>query len=201
MQTDPSDVTPGAPNALPGTPAESLSSEALARRRALLKGLSKGSAVAAVVVPINSLATTTVLGGNKLCTVSGVQSNVGSATIGGATCQGYSTTYYAKVKKWPGYTAGPPASASFSVSGRSCTQNSTFKDVFGGGSTNTLMTIITSAPGSDEAAWVAALLNALNKPPGFNFPYSADQVVTFYKSPTQSANALYFFKTYMQMVN
>lgn len=185
--------------------AAALSSAALARRRMLLKGLGKGSAALAVVVPINTLAATTIIGGTKLCTVSGVQSNIGSHPTDGTVCSGYTPGHYAVLTNWPGYAPGnnPPttATATNTVDGITFTDSSEFREVFGGGSNNKLLNILTSAPTSDEAVWVTALLNAIKNPPTFNFPYTPSQVRAFYTGGgTLADQALAFFKGYMQTV-
>lgn len=131
--------------------------------------------------------------------MSGVQSNIGSHPTDGTTCSGYQPSHYATLANWPGYNAGPPPIATNTVDAITFTQTTTFVDVFGSGSSTDLLTILTSTPGSDEAAWVTALLNALKNPPGFNFPYTPSQVLAFYAGP-QAAQALAFFKGYMQTV-
>ena len=49
---------------------------------------------------------------------------------------------------------------------------------------------------TDEFHWVCAYLNALSH--SFNFPYTGQQVVDFYNSSSSYADALAFFKTYME---
>ena len=173
--------------------------ESLARRRALLRGLGKGSAALALVVPIQTLAVTTIVGGTKLCTVSGVQSHVGSHPLGTVTtCQGNSPIYFQILVNWPGYSSPPPR-ASFSVDGLSLTNKSNFGLVFTGGAITNLDTVVLSTPTSDEAAWVTALLNALKNT--YNFPYTPSQVRGFYNGGgTLKDQALAFFKGYMQTV-
>lgn len=79
--------------------AEALSSAALARRRILLKGVSKGTAVLAATIPIQTLAGQSVLtpGGLHQCTISGTQSGVHSATTSTAVCGGYSISHWGAV--------------------------------------------------------------------------------------------------------
>lgn len=175
------------------------------RRRALLKGLSKGGAALAVVAPIRTLAAPTIIGGTKLCTVSGVMSNVGSHATGlSGTCQGNSPNYFKTLANWPGYVATPTPTATNTVDGITFTQTSTFATVFGSGSNTTgLLALITgSAATADEVVWTVALLNAKKNTPGYNFPYTPSQVRAFYQSTdaTLKANALAFFKGYMQTV-
>lgn len=186
-------------------PIDSLSSvsssaSALARRRMLLAGLGKGSAALALVVPIQTLAVTTIVGGTKLCTVSGVQSNVGSHPLGApTTCQGNSPTYFGTLANWPGYdSASNPPKASFTVNGVIFTNSSKFSDVFGSGVGTSLDTVVKTT--SDNSVWVTAWLNAVKN--RFNFPYTPSQVVAFYTNPDVAlkARALAFFRDYMQTV-
>lgn len=182
---------------------EQLSSVELARRRVLLKGLGKGSAALAVVVPIQTLAANTIIGGTKLCTVSGVQSNVGSHNTGTqTTCSGYQPSHYATLANWPGYSSSP-ARATNTVDGITFDETAYFNTVFGGGSSSSnaakLLTIVTSGSPEPEQVWVTALLNAIKNPVGFNFPYTPTQVRAFYAGP-QAAQALAFFRGYMQTV-
>lgn len=188
-------------------PIDSLSSasssaNAVARRRMLLASLGKGSAAVALVVPIQTLAATTIVGGTKLCTVSGVQSNIGSKPLGTpTTCQGNSPTYFQMLANWPGYTS-PPPKVSFTVDGVLFKNNSKFSAVFAGG-VGTQLDIVLSTPASNEAVWVTAWLNAVKNSVGFNFPYTPSQVVAFYTGPDAALKirALAFFRDYMQTVN
>ena len=183
--------------------AVSLSTEAQARRRLLVKGLGKGAAVVAVVTPIHTLAGPVIVGGGKLCTVSGVQSNVGSPRTGAATstCSGYTPGHFATLSNWPGYNAGT-ATATNTVDGITFTQATAFNAVFGGADTTPLLTLVTASPASNNAAWVTALLNAIQNPAGFNFPYTASQVRAYFLDPNPAnvQKALDFFKGYMQTV-
>lgn len=193
---------------------EALSFAAVARRRMLLKGAGKGVAIMAATVPIQTLAgqsllTVDVGSGRHQCSVSGMQSGVHSATPTGTTptCTGYSPSRYATLSFWPGYAPGnnPPstARATNTVDGITFTDNSTFSLVFGSGSSNgptaRLLAIVTSGSPEPEQVWVTALLNAFKNAtvPSLNFPYTPAQVRAFYSSP-QAAQALSFFRTYMQ---
>lgn len=201
MQTDPR-LKPSSPTDVESSdhPA-GLSGEALARRRLLIKGLGKGAAAVAVVAPIHTLAAPVIVGGTKLCTVSGVQSNVGSGRAGTNTdvCRGHSPSFFSTLSNWPGFSAG---TATNTVDAITFTQATPFSTVFSGSATP-LLTILTATPTSDEAAWIVALLNAIQNPPGFFFPYTPSQVRAFYNdpNPTNVLNALNFFKGYMQTVN
>lgn len=180
---------------------DTLSFAANARRRILLKGLGRGSAALAVVVPIQTLAATTIIGGTKLCTVSGVQSNVGSQNPGVQTfCSGYQPNHYATLANWPGFSVSTSI-ATNTVDGITFTQTTPFNVVFSSGVTTELLAILTNSPLSDEAVWVTALLNAINNPFGFNFPYTPAQVRAFYIGGGKLAtDALAFFRGYMQTV-
>ena len=180
----------------------SSSVNAVARRRMLLASLGKGSAALALVVPIQTLAVTTIVGGTKLCTVSGVQSLVGSHPLGTPTiCQGNAPTYFQTLANWPGYNPSTKV-ATFTVGNSNLTNNSKFSDVFTGGVGTTLDKVLANTQTSDNAVWVTALLNALKNRAGFNFPYTPSEVVAFYTNvdPLKKKQALDFFRGYMQKV-
>lgn len=187
--------------------AQALSSAALARRRMLLKGVGKGAAVVAAAVPIQTLATQSVLtyDGLHQCTVSGAMSGVHSATpTGTPTCNGYTSSRYATLSFWPGYVAGSPAHATNTVDGITFNETASFATVFGGGSSGggsaaRLLNIVTSGSPEPEQVWVTALLNAIKNAtvPSLNFPYTPSQVRALYAS-SQAAQALSFFRSYMQ---
>lgn len=199
MQKDSNSQSSGPTDAAAPVVQAGLSSEAQARRRLLVKGLGKGTAALVVVAPIQTLAAPTL---TRLCTVSGVQSNVGSGRTGVKTdaCKGYAPTYYATLTNWPNTNGGPPANPNSTVNGININKNAKFKDVFGTGSNDSLQTVL-ATPTSVEAVWVTALLNAIKQPMGFLFPYSGSQVIAYYNStePTKT-NAYNFFLGYMQTV-
>jgi hypothetical protein len=190
-------------------PTPALSDEVQSRRRLLLKGLGKGTAVAAVVVPINTLASPTLV---RLCTVSGMQSNVGSGRTGINTdqCKGYAPSYYApnpseEVRNWPNFVFQKGPQAINQVDGITFSELSLFSEVFGPGATLgsvSLFNILKSNIASEEAIWITALLNAIKKPAGFNFPYTPSQVRAYYNNPdaTVRSNALKLFSGYLQVV-
>lgn len=190
-----------------GSPPD-IAGDALQRRRLLLRGVGKGAAVAAAVVPIQSLATGLLT--ERLCTVSGVQSNVGSGRTGGTTrtCEGFAPSHFATIENWPGYSAGPPAIARFSVGGVDYTELVTFSQLFGGGSTDTLMNIFALGTQSESEIWGAALLSAVKKGglagssamalEGY-FPYTPSEVVALYNS-SRKAEAQEFFKNSITLV-
>ncbi len=174
----------------------------LERRRLLLKGLAKGTAAAAAVVPLQSLATTKLLTGNNMgCSVSGMQSAVRSQTGGATYCKGYKHIVYTAKSKWPGYNTTYPGEGYFTVSGREVSTRSSckFSTVFpGSGSSSTLscFEIVNGAAGYSpaERAWIVAVLNSKWQVDGkaLNFPYSPGVVLTFYGS-TNHANAQTLF--------
>lgn len=188
------------PAAIIAAPA-SLSPEALRRRRVLLKGLHRGTAVAAAAVPISTLAgpllPPPVV---RLCTVSGVQSNVGSGRTGGttSTCMGYAPIYYRTLSRWPGYNG---STTSNTVGGTTFTELSSFASVFGSGPATGLLAILNGPVGSDNAIWITALLNGVKQTAGHHFPYSGSQVLAYYHdTPANAAKALAFFRDYVQGV-
>lgn len=158
------------------------------RRRLLLTGMVKGSAIAASAVPIKTLAfTSAVTAGGQICSASGVQSMAHSKVKGLPTCQGRQPGYFKIVSNWPGYSA---PDATCTVGSFTFTQNSTFASVFGPGSTrggSTLISILTDHTSSDEAFWIAALLNSIRPLSTFVFPYAPVEVLALYSSPQASS--------------
>ena len=210
MQNDHSSSASASESASNSDTPSGLSSEALARRRVLLKGLSKGGVVVAAAVPLHSLAAGLPPDGTlRLCTVSGIQSNVGSGRTGGTTqqCQGNNPQHFTSLANWPGYSAGSPPSippsASFIVGTQTITNLSAFSSVFGGGSGTGLFDILVGS-GNSEKIWITALLNAVKRaatllPNLGYFPYSASEVIALYSS-TNKADAEFFFSNYLQTV-
>ena len=104
----------------------------MARRRALLNSVVKGSAIAASAVPIKTLAlTSAVTAGGQICSASGVESVAHSRATGLPTCLGKSPTFFKTVSNWPGYSS---PNATCRVGTVTFTQKSTFSTVFGPGS-------------------------------------------------------------------
>lgn len=166
----------------------------------LVKGLGKGTAALAVVTPIQTLAAPNL---KRLCTVSGMQSNVGSGRTGVNTdqCKGYAPSYYADLAHWPNTNGGPPTNPNSMVGAVNVNKDATFISIFGTGSSIGLLTILTATPTSDEAVWVTALLNGIKQPAGFLFPYTGSQVIAYYNSPNpDKSNAFTLFKDYLQVV-
>lgn len=83
--------------------AESLSSPAMARRKMLLKGLGKGSAVLVGSASMQTLASATnlVTTDGKKCSISGQHSAVHSQSTNTQTCGGHKCSTYKDHTKWP----------------------------------------------------------------------------------------------------
>lgn len=184
----------------------SASSSGIARRRMILASLGKGATVtAAVAVPMNSLAafgTLSITADGRRCTLSGNMSKPHSTETTTALCEGWSPSYYSQTANWPpstnldgSYTI--PSNGAFFA--RTFTQNTSFIGLFGTGSDESLINILTNSPSSNEATWIAAVLNGTPGSPAeaANFPYTAAEVLGLY-SGSKSAEALAFFKGFMQ---
>lgn len=203
--------------------AEAVAAQALAvsRRGMLLRGIGKGSAALAAVVPITSLAATPSLTGNGLvCSTSGVGSAKHSGTSSLPTCGGMSPGYYKMASRWPNFLkVGAVKTATNVVGATTIYQNfsnapagtspggpndTAFSAVFGGGSNNGMFYILKNQAPTDEFHWVAALLNAIwykKSSSGWPlapkvFPYSPEEVLALYA--TNYAKGLMFFKDYME---
>jgi hypothetical protein len=182
--------------------AEKLSSAAIARRHALLKGLSRGSVVLAVAAPIQTLASQTLLTAdrNHVCSISGMQSTMHSAAPDSQVCGGYSPGWWKQVQTKKG--SSPVPRRTWPTLPNQWTYNTPCKTVFtycGFPNSVTLLQALLSYPSSDEYHWICAWLNALSG--SYNFPYSGAQVLGFYyagKGTPKYNNALAFFKTYME---
>lgn len=196
MHNEPNSRLPGE-----GQPAvqapEALNAAALARRRALIKGLGKGGAALAVVAPIQSYAVPKLNTG-QVCSLSGLQSGVAShnpATT--ATCAGWPPTYFhakgGQAANWP--SGIDPASATFSsVFGGS--DNRLLLKVFLDGATDANPNGTPSQADVDKSYWIAAYFNA--QIASNNWVYTKEQVVEQYNLPgTQPEAYLNFYKTYL----
>lgn len=190
----------------------------LERRAMLLKSMGKGSAVlAAASLPIHTLANTptiviqgkTDLKGRPIrCSLSGMQSGMGSRMPATDTCTGKSPGYWHQSENWT-----PAQLAVISPSPPS--NKPTFNSFFGPPSTSNgdctleqyLRTIGAPHEGqvkglndTDDWHWIAAWMNAMaNGQAGIqNYPYSAPQIVQMYRDPssfnTTREQALTFLK-------
>lgn len=166
------------------------------RRRLLLRGIGKGSALLAAAVPIKTLASTpSVTVNGQICTASGTQSAAHSQATNLPTCGGLSPGYYMMIEHWPNYP-----NTTYTVAGKTFNQNTKFNAVFGGGKAVGMLTIMNTNPvNNDEFHWIAALLNAIKAPTGYVFPYSAPEVLALYAG-SQSAAALAFFTGFMETI-
>lgn len=177
-----------------------LSTDALARRSLLLKGLGRGSAVLAATVPLQTLAGQSLLtyDGKHQCSVSGMHSGVHSATPSNTpTCGGYSPGWWGQSQIVDGKTV-PRRTWPIDYRIKCDTIFTRCTLLNSNGTRPSLFQIMSDSrfASSDEFHWVAAYLNALSQ--SFNFPYTAQEVLDFYNSPSSYADALAFFKTYME---
>ncbi|MDO8286569.1 MAG: hypothetical protein Q7T69_16290 [Rhodoferax sp.] len=176
-----------------------LSADALARRSLLLKGLGRGSAVLAATVPLQTLAGQSLLtfDGKHQCSVSGMHSGVHSATPSNTpTCGGYSPGWWGQSKTVDGKIVPRRAwPIDYRIKCDTVFTRCTLLNA--NGTKPSLFQIMSDSrfASSDEFHWVCAYLNALSH--SFNFPYTGQEVIDFYNSPSY-ADALAFFKTYME---
>ena len=194
-ETNPSSALNGR-GGVGGGEVDTDSARVASRRRLLLRGIGKGSALLAAAVPIKTLASTpSVTANGQICTVSGTQSAAHSKAKNLPTCGGLSPGYYMKIQHWPNFP-----NTTYTVAGKTFNQNTEFNVVFGGGQAVAMLTIMNTTPNNnDEFHWIAALLNAIKAPTGYVFPYSASEVLALYAG-SQSAAALAFFKGFMETI-
>jgi hypothetical protein len=183
---------------------EELDSAALARRRALFKGLGKGAAVVAATVPLQSMAT-----GTK--TVCGTQGNYVVCSCSGANSAAHSVAPSTPVAcgQHPSKYCGSPPCTWPVTNTKKC--NTVFTDCSikkAGGSQMSLMEVLgsTSTSGSPNygaagdrntlRSWIAAWLNSQKT--ANRYPYSAQEVVDLYGNPARRSSALYLFRTYLE---
>lgn len=171
------------------------------RRRLILSGILKGSAIVAGAAPIKSFASTSSITANgKICSISGTQSAAHSQRTNLPTCGGLSPGYYKTLSHWPNYNgSATPKVATNTVNGKTFTQNSKFRDVFGSGPLLTLIDIMLNHENTAEFHYIPALLNSIKPPSGYVFPYNPTEVINFYNS-SQKDSALSFFKGYMETI-
>ncbi len=170
------------------------------RRKLILSGVMKGSALAAAATPIRSLAnTSSVTANGKICSISGVQSAAHSQSKGLPTCGGRNSTRYQTLANWPNYngSANPPV-ATNRVGTITFTQKDSFNTVFRTGPSKPLLNILNTDFGTIESTYIAALLNSISPPAGYVFPYSPSEVIDFYQDATQRVSVSLFFKDYME---
>lgn len=181
-----------------------------ARRRALLKGLGKGAALAGSAVPLSSLATGGDRPGMRLkktdnkyyyCSVSGNASIMLSGgpsnppDCWGKKCSYYKKDVYGKYPTWPKNIYG---SSVCIVGSTGYAPTTRFIDMFGSGPTTSIGDCVSKSTPDDYSHWVAALLNAQQF--AGSFPYSTTEVMALYKDSTKRGAAISFFKNYMATV-
>ena len=184
--------------------AQALSSEAVARRHLLLKGLGKGSAVLAASIPLKTLASTSVFtnpgakGPQIRCGISGMTSGIHSKDTITNVCSGYSPGYYHLRQHWP---LGLNPDALVTIVFPSCTLMVP-GTAPGTSRVPTLLEVMNLTPRVDEFHWIAAWVNAMGgAPSNWNFPYTGAQIQAFYAGagPYPKAKALTFIKTYLEI--
>ncbi len=202
MHNEPNSRLPGEGQDTAQAP-ETLTTSALARRRALVKGLGKGGAALAVVAPIQSFAVPR-LTDNRICSLSGAMSAVNSHTANGTVCSGYMPTHYYKASKvptimdpinWPTSTPNWPAGQTDGTL--------TFSFIFGGTDGRLVIEIFgsTATADVDKKFWIAAFFNSmLFETAPLYFPYTPSQVQAQYNG-TQSAAYLQFYKDYLSTLS
>lgn len=195
----------------PLAPARTLSTDALARRRLLLKGATGGATAAAALTPVGALATgsSTVLycigtnGKKYLATVSGVASaahSFGPNVVQIPACGKHVTYWKNNQSSWPS-----------SISPKDCRTGSRVDDLLPG--CNSKFTVkdwsrdqtktiwaLTNCPTDVESIFIAAYLNGATRhdaawPTASKaFPYSSAQVKEFWDkggAPRSNAAALF----------
>ncbi len=199
----------------PSDTIETMAGAALGRRRALLEGLGKGSAIIAAVTPIKTLAITSSATANgKMCTASGVGSAVHSTATSVPTCGGLSPGWYKTPSHWPSYNATSKQS-SFVVGSKTITElfgagkspgvldvDPAFNTIFSGGSGKGIFYILKNNANSAEFHWIAALLNAVFYSGGgwpkapYVYPYTPAEILNLYTN--NNAAGLTFIKGYLE---
>jgi hypothetical protein len=165
------------------------------RRQLLLRGILKGSAIAATAVPIKSMATAPLITNENpahICSISGQQSLAHSRMTSPQTCGGYSCVHYQNVSNWPNYNSTTRVATNY-CDGIQFTQNDRFDKIFPGGSSSSMISILTSNPTSESAHWITALLNSIKPQGAYIFTHTRSEVRALYRS-TDRANAYSFFK-------
>lgn len=190
-------------------------SASLERRALLLRSMGKGSAVlAAATLPVHTLASTPtiVIQGAKdqdnkpiRCTISGMQSGMGSRMPATDTCTGKSPGFWHKPEHWI------TSQKDIILARRKPTFNSFFGPPTTTKGMHTLEQFLrtTGQPyrgqvknlnNTDEWHWIGAWMNAMaNRQVGIkNFPYTAPQIIDLYRNPqkfnTTREKALDFLK-------
>jgi hypothetical protein len=184
--------------------------ESAARRRALLKGLSKGAALAGSAVPLSSLATGERKklykksdGKNYHCSVSGHMSVMMSAGVTvPPSCQAKRWDYYKTPSNWP-YVKSSNGKRACYFGNVLRDRDEKFKDCFGwgtpknvNGTDKTLWDCINTNSPDEYTDWVCSVLNANFAT--HNYPYTSADVVDHSKGlgGVTKANAYAFHKNF-----
>ncbi len=183
--------------ARPHAPPAKIITDAALRRKFLFNGISKGSAVAAAVIPIKSLATERyVTADGKICSVSGTQSAAHSQATSYLQCVGGHPSYYldpqGKPKNWP-------LPNNCKVGGKSFKPDTPCNYLFSGGPQKSLINCLKTEPNSDTSVMITAILNACKSIESsvIKSPYTAGELMErFHDSRRQST--LDFCRGYMQ---
>lgn len=178
------------------TPTEPTKPESLARRSMLLKSVGKGSAVlAAASLPVHTLSNTPtiVIAGNTStrCSISGMQSGLGSRIPATDTCAGKSPGYWHKDDHWIQSQKNvifaeprPTFNSWFGATTSTVGHHTLYEFLTSTGRGENSHLTINNTP---EWHWIGAWMNAMaNNVAGTgvrNFPYTAPQVVAMYQDP------------------
>jgi hypothetical protein len=179
----------------------------VSRRRALLKRLGSGAAIAAAGSPLQALAGST---GNKSCfhrdtpnkkvkaSVSGMQSVISSLMAQEwPESKGKHCSYYRSTIAWPKDGTGRPYCRG--QNGTRYAKSAKYHEVFGcagGGTNDKTIEYIMDRQIAPHCNWVTACLNATAL--GDNFSYTAHEVTALHNDPSKNLDAQYFFKYYQE---
>ena len=177
-----------------------LANDRLARRRLLLSTVT-GSAVLLSASPIKALAQTC---STQQCSISGMKSANHSFKPGECEeqCGGYSPGWWGQKENSGGEIVPrrtwpiPYNQLTNAIFTRSTIRTRS-------GDSPSLFEVMRNYANSDERHWICAYLNSMSPPPGYKFPYTSAQVLSFYfeTGPYTASEALEFFKKYMETHN
>jgi hypothetical protein len=190
-------------------PATADAGDSAARRRALLKGMSSGAALAAAALPMSALAT----GGRKHCfhkdtphkkckaTVSGMHSAIASNMVNDwPESPGKHCSHYQNSNNWPSDSNGKFCRGHGDSKFR---RDALYRTVFncGGGGYNdkTIGWIMDNQINCPQRHWITACLNATKY--GTQFSYTPSEVVSLHNNPSKNLDAQVFFKDYQENYN
>jgi|SRR6218665_3601290 len=197
----------GHPQHDPLAPERTLSSEAVARRRLLLRGVGSGAAAVAALTPVRALATNSgstvyvcaskTTGKDLICTLSGVDSaahsfgpNITKVVAGGKKVSYWGDCKNTGSSKTPVYAPNNSWPIDYKIVAKDALPNCSAAM-----SNKTLLEIMRANQSTEEAHWIGAYLNAAKFPA--MFPYTPQQVLDLYNG-NQRSKALTFFVTYLE---